>query len=286
MSELSLIIRDGQTLTITFTEEAIALREAALDKAAMIGRVSNAAENEIAVAVQAELNQVARLAEKSRVAEKAASIKYGRAVDAETRNFLEPLEGPELRIRNMVCEFQETEAAKAREAEAKKQEEIARLERERLAKEAEVRAEAAKKQKAIDDEQAAITAAANKATTEKQKAKAAEAQLLLDQHKGRVEAAGQEAIAQINDAHQMRILTLPTVEAARAKGQVVSTDWEIEVFDVAALARAHWLCVTVTPRLSEIKNLLNQGLQVAGVRARKVQKSSTRSGKQPAAIVV
>lgn len=69
---------------------------------------------------------------------------------------------------------------------------------------------------------------------------------------------------------------MSTVEPTRAHGQVVRTDWEVIVSDVHALYRSHPNCVDLKPRLSEIKALLNAGVEVRGVVAKRSAKATVR----------
>lgn len=73
-----------------------------------------------------------------------------------------------------------------------------------------------------------------------------------------------------------------TITPTRAEGQRVATDWEITVTDVWALARAHPACVTIEPRLSEIKALLKAGVKVPGVIGKEIVKAGVRRSKSTA----
>lgn len=84
-------------------------------------------------------------------------------------------------------------------------------------------------------------------------------------------------------AQQVRDLG-PMPETPRAEGQVVTSDWDLEVFDVHLLAAAHPGCVDIKPRLAEIKACLNSGATLAGVRATRVTKSTVRLEKEQKAI--
>jgi len=70
----------------------------------------------------------------------------------------------------------------------------------------------------------------------------------------------------------------------RATGQVVRDDWEITVTDIWLLARAHPGCVRIEELKSEIKALLNAGVDVKGVSAKRVTTSGVRVGRTPAAL--
>lgn len=92
-----------------------------------------------------------------------------------------------------------------------------------------------------------------------------------------------EEVDAINEryARKAELLAEPP-PPARAPGQVVSSDWDITVTDVWLLAKSHPTCVTITPRLSEIKGLLNAGVKVAGVKAERITKAQVRATTQKA----
>lgn len=65
----------------------------------------------------------------------------------------------------------------------------------------------------------------------------------------------------------------------QARGQVVRDDWDITVANEFALAKFHPQCVTIIPKLAEIKILLNQGITVNGVKAEKKINSGVRAAR-------
>ena len=67
---------------------------------------------------------------------------------------------------------------------------------------------------------------------------------------------------------------------------IVKHEWQIEVEDAYKLARMHPNCVTIKPELTEIKDMLDQGLKVNGIKATKVTKSTVRAVKEKEAIGV
>lgn len=71
--------------------------------------------------------------------------------------------------------------------------------------------------------------------------------------------------------------TAPTIAPVRATGQVVKTDWEITITDIHLLARGYPSCVTITPKLTEIKSLLTAGVDVKGITATKITTSDVRA---------
>jgi hypothetical protein len=64
----------------------------------------------------------------------------------------------------------------------------------------------------------------------------------------------------------------------------VREDWEITVNDLHALYRAHPFAVKLEPRLSELRQLLDAGIKVAGVTAKKITKVGVRLPGAPKAI--
>src|SRR6185295_8426847 len=73
----AILVRDDANLKITFTKEAAAQKEAALTCAALIGRVTNAAENQTAVDAQTALKTIISTVEKARAEVKAPVLEYG-----------------------------------------------------------------------------------------------------------------------------------------------------------------------------------------------------------------
>lgn len=92
-----------------------------------------------------------------------------------------------------------------------------------------------------------------------------------------------EQIAEVQEKHDQIAQAVkdskPVPEPVRATGQVVKSDWEIQVVDVHALYRQHPFCVKLEPLLGEIKQLLNEGGRVAGVKAMRVTRSDVRAPK-------
>jgi hypothetical protein len=234
MSEQSLITRNDGAFTVAFTPEAEASKLTALESAALIGRVTDATENENAVAAQKEVARVLKSVEDARVAAKKPVLDFGRTIDDAARKFIADLRAEEMRLARLVGDFQQLEMAKTRAAEALRIAELNVIER--------------------------------RTQEELQKAKSHDE---IDSIQAR---ASQEAAA------------LPIIQPVKAQGQFVREDWNIIVTDVWALARAHPMCVTVEPRKSEIRQLLDAGITPAGVKAEKVTKSSVRLGREMKAI--
>lgn len=259
---------------ITFTQAALEAKEKALESSALVARVSNAAENDSAVIAQKELARVIREVERARKEVKDPVIDIGRRIDDAAKAFVVELKGEELRIAKLVGDFQALEEAKRKAAE-----EAARLERERIERErweAERKAaEAARIEAArIEQErQKALAEAKSHAELEKAQQEAAEAQKRLSEQQARL---AEEAEARAKA--QAAAIVAPT--PVRAEGQTVRTEWDFEVTDIWALARAHPACVSIEARRSEVKAMLAAGVKVAGVRAWQQTKASVRTGRE------
>lgn len=226
----ALIVRNDAALSVSFSENAVALRDAALATGALIGRVTNADEQNAAVLAQREIVGVIRSVEKARKEIKQPVIDYGRAIDDAAKKFILEVEKEEGRIANLISEFQLVERRRIAAEEAKQREELARIERERAA--------------------------------ELAKAKTLEAQTKVMEEFSRKAAAERQPIV-----------------AAKAEGQVVKKDWDIEVLNPYDLAKFHPQCVTITPKLGEIKALLQSGIEVRGIRAKEIIKTQIRQSR-------
>ena len=260
----TLIVRDDARLSITFTEQAVALREAALEKAALVGKVSNADEQQAAVDAQVEIARVLKLVETARKTTKAPVLDFGAQIDRAAREFVEADLKPEAnRLAQLIGDFQAVEAARVRAAEAAK-----RLEEERIAREAREAEQQALRLKAEAD--ARIAAAKNEAERIELQRLAAIQEAQTHADLDRIEA---------ERAAQVKALDQEAIAPAKAAGQAVRSDWEVEVYDVHALYRSHPNCVKLEPLVGEIKSLLNAGVDVKGVRGKRVLKSEVRLGR-------
>lgn len=231
-----LLVRDNAEMTVSLSGDAYRLQAEALEGAALIGRVSNAAEQAEAVEAQKALRTLIKECEDARVEVKSPVLDFGRRIDNAAKNYQEPLKFEELRIATLIGDYQTAELARVRSEEAARLAELTKLEKER---------------------QAALAAA--------------------ETHDER---------DRINtDFDQQAQASAPPL-IAKSEGQIIREDWDITVTDLWSLARAHPMCVTIVPRLSEIRELLDLGQKVAGVSAKKVVKSGVRVGSERKAISV
>lgn len=320
----ALITRADDALSISFTEAAIALKNDALEKAAMIAKVGNADEQSAAVEAQQAVAGIVSLVEKARVACKAPVLDFGRKIDAEAAKFTVEIKEEQLRLAKLVGDFVQLEQAKAAAAECarrleeekierEKQEAILKAareaaERERVLREAAERQlrEEQDRQRKADEANMLARKAAQEATNAKQRKEAESRRVALEaeSEKARVEAerrrielesAHARSIAQSHDeldaisdkfAGQARDLPPANIAPARATGQRVTEDWEIIVHDIDLLARHHRNCVDITARISEIKLLLKGGMTPKGVTAKPIIKAGVTTGRARAAIEI
>jgi hypothetical protein len=118
-------------MAVSFSAEAEAIKVAALAVGALVGKVTNAAEQAEAVTAQMEIQKVLAVAEKARKACKAPVLEFGKKIDAAAERFTDDLKTEMTRIAVMVGSFQQLEQMKVRAAEQARNAELSRLEREK-----------------------------------------------------------------------------------------------------------------------------------------------------------
>lgn len=129
----ALIVRNDAALSVSFSESAEALKESALCKGALVGRVTCAEEQQAAVDAQKEVAVVLKLAEDAREAAKRPVLEYGRRIDGAAAIFVQELKDERIRLAKLVGDFQTLEEAKIRAARNAENERLAQLERDRQA---------------------------------------------------------------------------------------------------------------------------------------------------------
>jgi hypothetical protein len=129
--EVSVMVRNDSERSVSVSPAALAMKETALETAALIGRVANASENEQAVIAMKQLAEVAKLTEKARKAVKEPVLQFGKEIDAVAKEFVAEIRDEEGRLARLVADFQALEAAKIRAAEALRLKDLADLERRR-----------------------------------------------------------------------------------------------------------------------------------------------------------
>lgn len=234
----AIIVRDDVGLKVWFGAEAQQQKDIALEKAAIIGKVTNADDQREAVEAQKALAELLSVVEKARKEAKEPILNFGRLIDFTAQKFTEDLKAEQLRIARLVGDFQALEQRRIWAAQQAENERLAQLEREKAA-------ELAK-------------------------------------------AASLEEVNKVQEVFNNRAQAeaVPIPQATRTEGQRVTQEWVIEITDPWLLARSHPTCVKIEPLKSEIKELLNAGVQVKGVRATKETKAGVRVGARPRLIEV
>lgn len=221
-SEDALIIASTRQLPVfEFNIWAKEAKTKALEKAALIGKVTDRDSKIIAVRAQQELKGLINQFEKARVELKEPILQAGRSLDTMVATEKLPLEQEFGRVSNVVKEFDDTERRRVLEEERLQRDELARIERE---KQAEL--------KRITDEQAAREAEARrvqeeadrkareiKEAAERQVREAREAADKLAReatNKKEREAAEKARIFSENKAEQFRIEALNAAIEAKA----------------------------------------------------------------------
>lgn len=131
MSTTALIVRDDSKHEAAWTEAANKLKQEALEAAALIGKVSNADEQALAVIAQRALTEILNTAEKARKACKEPVLGFGKRIDDTAKTFVSELMEEQTRIAALIGSFQQLELAKARASQAAENKRLTDLERER-----------------------------------------------------------------------------------------------------------------------------------------------------------
>lgn len=129
----ALIIRDDANRTALFSQTAHGFKTLALERAALVGRVTCAEEQQAAVEAQTAIAGVLKETEKARVACKDPVLEFGRRIDATAKEFISELREEENRLAKLVGDFQTLEAARVRAEQSKENERLRQVERDRQA---------------------------------------------------------------------------------------------------------------------------------------------------------
>lgn len=286
MNEQALIVRDDSKLSVAFAPSALALRSSALENSALVARVHNGDSQTRAVSAQKELSSILNLVEKARKAAKEPLLEFSRRIDDAAKGFVADLKDEQLRLAELVGDYQQLEQARVRAAEQARLAEARKLEEERRAAEQAALREADIQRRKLEAEAAELARAQADAKNAEDRARCEAARLELEKQQALALAQSHEQLDAINEAHDRAVADLPVAAPVRAEGQRVREEWAITVSDIWLLAKAHPTCVKIEPRLSEIKSLLDAGVKVAGVTATREIKAGVTGGRVRPAIDV
>ena len=310
-AETSLVVASRRDLPV-FTLNRNPDKEAALEQAALIGKVSSRDTKIVAVRAQQALKKVISDLEKARKFWKDPLIVRGRELDTMIeKEKLEP-EKELARVTQEVSAFDLAERRRVEEEERIQREQVARIQRERdaelallaaeqAAKEAEARRVQEEADKKAREAQEAAAALAAAATTKEQQEAAQRAQEEATRALGaafevkQAQDARIEAVAALTAALTQQIeekaadaayVAARPIEATHVAGQRKATGWKIEIVDVYMLAKFRPDLVEFKPKLGEIKTCLNEGQEIRGIKAEREYTSGVRLAPERKAIDV
>lgn len=291
---------------VTISAGIIADKDLAIAKEILLGKVSNAAENDRAVRAQAEMKLVRNKLEAARKQAKAPYIDMGRSIDQAAQTHIEELDREIGRLESLTVPWGQAERRRIAEELERQQEELRRIEREKQAEIARIvreqrerEAEACRIQAEADRQvrlaQEAADKAAREATSKAQReaaqASQQEAARLAEENRlanlRLAEVQKQEAITVAatverieEQAGNASYLSSRPIQADTARGQKLARDWDIVVTDPYTLAKFHPSCVKITPLVGEIKNCLREGIVVKGITATETVNTSVRAKRE------
>lgn len=237
---MSLSISGLQSPTVQITKSALESKRIALESCKAITSVDNDLDAEVAGSALIEVSALIKECERARVAVKEPVLALNRQVDAEARAFSGDLEQHQGRIKRLIGSYHARVEEEQRAIERKRQEELARIERERVAAEAEAKRKAAEALKAAaSPEQAEVAVVTAEAEVKRVEAVAAQ----------------QTAMAPV----------APRV--APIAGVSVKSVWVFEVVDINELHKANPQFVTLTHKAREINAAISAGARnIPGLR--------------------
>ena len=263
------------------TPQAIAQKESALASSALIGKVTNAAENKTAIEAMKSLKSLSLQFERERkeltepLLEAQRALK--RAVDTE-RDELDRELG---RLECLAKDFALEEQRRVREEQEAQQRELARIEAEKQAELKRIADEQARIEREAREAREAAERAAREATNAEAR-KAAEAARLAAEEQSRkaqasaVQAATLTQTVTENADLRSRIESKP-VESQRAYGQANRKVWVIKQINDFQLMKARPdLVRKVEWDMISIKQILNEGGTLPGVIAEEDLKIGVR----------
>jgi Tfp pilus assembly protein FimV len=279
MSELSLVKADQSFAPkFTLTVEATEQKEQALFKSALIGKVTNATENNSAVDAMKALKTLSLAFERERKKLKEPLLEAGRQLDRAVNLEREELDRELGRIENLVKDFTLAEQRRVREEQEAQQRELERIEREKQAELKRIADEQAAAERKAREEREAAERAAREATNAKQREAAAKAQAEAAEKEriAREQAAAASRQAQ-EEAERLARAESKPIEVTKAFGQSNRKTWNIKQINDHLLYRARPdLVRRFEWDLVAIKEILNSGGKLPGVIAEEDLKVSVR----------
>jgi hypothetical protein len=223
--------------TITLNEEALAERQELLDKGEQFQSCETAEDQGRLIRHARSMKALLKDTEAFRKSTKAPFQAAGKLIDEKVKEYCEPLKAGCARLQVLASEFQLKEDARV-EAERQAQE------KERLRALAEAQkaeAEAKKAAEALRTEDAGLSEAEQAVIAEMEASKKVDAY--------------EQTVRQAQPA------------AARATGQIIQNRLCFEVEDKAVAYADHPECFELVPKKSVIRDLLDAGIKIKGVKS-------------------
>lgn len=230
MSTLS--ISWAQAPSVQITDAALRAKGVAIESCRLITAVNDEFDAEVAGTTLVEVAGLLKECEKARKQIKAPVLQLCDEIDSQANLFSADLVNHSTRIRGLIGSYNARVEEARRVAERKRQEELARIERERVAAEAEAKRKADEALKAAATPEQAETAVV-----------AAEAEVK------RVEA----------QAVQQAALAPVAPRVARIAGVSVKSVWLFEVVDINELHKSNPQFVTLIAKAREINAAISAG---------------------------
>jgi hypothetical protein len=258
---------------------------------ALLGKVTNADENQRAVDAQARQKAVLKKIEAARKAIKEPFLEMCRAIDSKAVELSEELEKECGRLNSLTVPWGIQERRRLQEEAEAQQRELQRIEAERQAEIDRLAQEQAARDKAAAYALALATQLASEAETantpETIKA-AADAAITAGRAAQVAKNAAIEVAAMVEKVEERAgtaaYLSSRPIVADTAKGQKLAQDWEITVTDPYALAKYHPNAVTIKPLIGAIKEMLREGIKVQGITAVETVNTAVRAKRERPAI--
>lgn len=219
-------------------------------------------ENQWATDALRDVKRLLKQVEDGRKMVKAPVLDLGRKIDAAAEEFCQPLIIEEKRLTALLTTYQVEQQRLAREAEAKRQAELARQQEEERKKREEI------ERKAREAEIARLAAerAERDAKTAEERAKAQEASRKAMEEAAAL-AAQKEKEAADAKLEQAELMRAPSPAAPKAAGTAVSQPWVFDVTDIKALHAARPELVDLVVRRNDIITRIRQGeREIPGLR--------------------
>lgn len=281
--ETSLIIASTRQLpTFEPNKWFVEDKSKALEKAALIGKVTGHDSKVIAVRAQQELKGLIAAIEKTRKQLKEPILDAGRRLDNLCASETLELEKEFGRISNAVREFDDAERRRVLEEQRRQQEELERIEREKQAELKRIADEQARVEREAREAREAAERAAAEATSKKEREAAAKAKAEADRlaSEAAAKAAQAQAVAAAVEekASESAYIAGKPIEITKVSGQRTVSDYEITKINEWALLKGRPdLVRKIEFDMRAIKDELKRGVKLPGVEAKEVYKADVRA---------